>query len=661
VANQGVALRPERRRRPVPCRDVYVGGLTPVAVLAAKEDRYCPHPFRQSIIPVMLVQTVRSLLELHPDGLSNEQLRWRLRNAGIRFSADDILQSLASLIENGEVAIAEPGRWRLTAFRRAVPALSPGSLAARAKATYPQTQNVLPAVTATIARPVPQGEIASSTEPGGGKRADADLRALLRYYAATQRQDPRGRVDERADQHAVSWQLFRADGNWWNQGELHVPLDALADTFREALMRRPEAVCSVGYPVTLFVQSDVPAFVPGLLLPAAYKISTSDLIVEVTGSEPVINPLWLDMAISRSRWQKEALVDALLPDGDAGDLADITGRLRNSLATLGGALLRPAHLASEISVGEEGIRNAAGFFLPSDDRFTRGAERDLEEMQTWPEEVIRQTALGHLFTVRATDLLGTRVPAGPMPLTDRQYAAMATALREPLTLIQGPPGTGKSEVILGLLTSIVLAGCSVLVASKNHQALDEVEGRLAALVDGASILTRGRDRGGERDTSFLSQMRALADGETVAEAAVISDPTKSTVERARTFHECSSDAARRTELHVELSEAAEQLSHWNEALPARPSAGKSWWAAILERIARMFRCHASSDAELRERLVEMVERLRGELTGLPEAPEAAERDAMAEAVAADVRAALRVSAPLRTTPPDRKRWRSLNG
>jgi hypothetical protein len=70
-------------------------------------------------------------------------------------------------------------------------------------------------------------------------RADADWKALLRYYAATQRQDPRGRVDERADQHAVSWQLFRAEGNWWSPGELHVLLDALASTFREALMRRP--------------------------------------------------------------------------------------------------------------------------------------------------------------------------------------------------------------------------------------------------------------------------------------------------------------------------------------------------------------------------------------------------------------------------------------
>ena len=97
--------------------------------------------------------------------------------------------------------------------------------------------------------------------------------------------------------------------------------------------------------------------------------------------------------MSCSRWRKEALVEALLPDGETGDLADISNRLRNSLATIGGTLLRPAQLAGEITMGEEGLRNAAGFFLPSDDRFTRGTERDLEAMQTWPEDLIRQTAL----------------------------------------------------------------------------------------------------------------------------------------------------------------------------------------------------------------------------------------------------------------------------
>ena len=49
--------------------------------------------------------------------------------------------------------------------------------------------------------------------------------------------------------------------------------------------------------------------------------------------------------------------------------------------------------------------------------------------------------------------------------------------------------------------------------------MDEVDGRLAELLDGEPTLTRGRDSDGERNTNFLSQMRALADGETIADGA----------------------------------------------------------------------------------------------------------------------------------------------
>lgn len=542
--------------------------------------------------------------------------------------------------------MAVSGRWCILAFRPGAP--SPTLTAAGGGARGAQAQHVLPAVTATVAKLTPQDESLSSPNPAASKGADMDWTALLRYYAATQRQDPRGRVDARADQHAVSWQLFRADGHWWSAGELHVPLDALADTFREALMRRPEAVCSVGYPVALFVQSGVPAFVPALLLPAAYRTTVSHLIVEVMDSEPVINPLWLDMAVSRSRWQKEALVEALLPDGETGDLADIVNRLRNSLATIGGTLLRPGQLAGEMTVGQEGLRNVAGFFLPSDDRFTRGAERDLEAMQAWPEDVIRQTALGHLVAAHATNTIAAIVPAGPMPLTDRQHAAAAAALRGPITLIQGPPGTGKSAVILGLLVSIVLSGRSVLLASRNHQALDEVEGRLAELVDGAPILTRGRDSDGERDTSFLAQMRVLAEGEAIGEGVAAPDPALAVLDRARAFDERCRMADRRTALHVELSAAAEQLSRWNEALPPQQSVGTGFWASILRRALRLMRRGAG--AETQEQLARLIVRLRRELAALPAEPEAAEWDAAADAIAADVRTALRASARSRSLP-----------
>ena len=302
-------------------------------------------------------------------------------------------------------------------------------------------------------------------------------------------------------------------------------------------------------------------------------------------------------------------------------------------------------------MAQRGLRNAAGLFLASDDRFTRGAERDIEAMQAWPAYVFRQTALGHLFAPHRENRPTVRLPAGTMPLTDRQYAAAVSALRGPLTVIQGPPGTGKSEVILSLLTSIVLSGGSVLLASKNHQALDEVEKRLAPLVDEAPILTRGRDRDGERDTSFLSQMRALADGDTLHDADTASDGSPAVLVLADTFHALNTAAASRNALHVELSEAAEELNRWKEALPNPTPVRSGRWAALLSRIIRLLAGRKQPGANALMRLGKLVERLQLELAALPAPLDSETWDAQADALAADARSAMRSQARRRTTPP----------
>lgn len=600
----------------------------------------------------MLSQTVRGILELHPAGLSNDQLLWRLRTGGLRFSAEDILQSLAALGETGEVVRTQGGRWQVAQFRpRASPA-APGD-----GGSVQAAQDVLRAVPAVIVRSAETP--ADEPEPIAGPRADADLKALLRYYAATQRQDPRGRVDERADQHALSWQLFRADGNWWTPGTLHIALDALPAGFREALMRREasrqgeQRVCSIGYPVSLFHQSDVPSFLPALLLPASYRLSASHLVVEIMLAEPALNPLWLECAVRRSRWQKEALEEALMPAGAAHDFGDIVNRLRNSMAKLGGAALRPGQLAGEMTISDDGMRNAAGLFLSTDTRFTGGAERDLEAMQAWPDAVIRDTALGRLFAARGDDgddVAADLVPAGPQVLTERQHAAAAASLRGALTLIQGPPGTGKTAVILNLVTSIVLSGRSVLLASKNHQALDEVEGRLAELVDGAPVLIRGRDSEGERDTSFLAQMRALAEGETLSEGEAEPAAVAVALNRARLVEGLVSAEATRNRLNVDLCAAVDRLEVWADALPPPPPPPQSWLRVLLKRMVRWLRRRGSPGEETRDGVARRIADLRRRLAALPGRLSASERTDQVDALAAEAKAALRAVARVRTTP-----------
>ena len=170
------------------------------------------------------------------------------------------------------------------------------------------------------------------------------------------------------------------------------------------------------------------------------------------------------------------------------------------------------------------------------------------------------------------------------------------------------------------------------------------------LVEEAPVITRGRDRDGERDTSFLSQMRALADGETLHDGAAASDIASATLMRADAFHALNTIAARRSALHVELSAAAEQLSRWNDALPGPQPGRRGWWASWLARIVQLLGRPQESGVEAPARLGNLVERLHREIASLPAPPDAEAWDALAEVLASDVRAALRSGARRRTTP-----------
>ncbi|WP_413665196.1 DEAD/DEAH box helicase [Microbulbifer sp. CNSA002] len=66
----------------------------------------------------------------------------------------------------------------------------------------------------------------------------------------------------------------------------------------------------------------------------------------------------------------------------------------------------------------------------------------------------------------------------PGLLSGAQERALENAARFPLSLVSGPPGTGKSFTIAAMVLDRVLHGESVLVVSKNQQALDVVRDKL---------------------------------------------------------------------------------------------------------------------------------------------------------------------------------------
>lgn len=463
--------------------------------------------------------------------------------------------------------------------------------------------------------------------------AEASWNSLLGYYAATQRMDPRGAITEFADRHAQSWLLFETQGRWWADATLDIPVAALSETFPEALSRRNVRTAALGWPLSAFETREGMTFLPALILAAEWSLVGGRLQVRPGSAAPVLNPRWLKEVVSRSRWRESELVEALVPAGEEQDLAAIGERLRHALSSLGAGTLNPGCLSPEISAGSEGLRNAAALFLPDDRSFTRGAAEDLETLRDWTPERRAPTALSALLegegaaapTADAPPLMATG------PLTDQQAGAADSALSAPITLIQGPPGTGKSEVILSLVVTTLVSGGSVLFAARNHQALGEVEKRLEALAPDAGLMVRARDGEGVRDTDFLDAMSEIAGAETLdpSQRRGLERKRQEAIAAAATEAAAREAARRRLQLHLDLSEVAEQLARLREvrgdAAAPRPRSLAARILAWLKRfLSRSDAAPAAAETMSEAQALEHFARLQRELDAL--GPEPAETD-----------------------------------
>ena len=76
-------------------------------------------------------------------------------------------------------------------------------------------------------------------------------------------------------------------------------------------------------------------------------------------------------------------------------------------------------------------------------------------------------------------------------LNESQTKAVALSFDQPLTVITGPPGTGKSQVVMNIIANAVVNGHSVLFASKNNKAVDNVKERLDEIIENPYLLRFG--------------------------------------------------------------------------------------------------------------------------------------------------------------------------
>lgn len=386
---------------------------------------------------------------------------------------------------------------------------------------------------------------------------------------------------------------------------MRIAANALAGAMREALSQsRQEGTGSIGWPVSVFHGPEGPTCVPALLVPVTWRLSSDTLFLTPDQVPPSINPAWIREFRRRTAWTEDDLREALFQGEDEPAFGDIADRLGHAVARLAVERLRPADLGTELRLDRDAIYNIGAFFLPGEATFTRAVAADLDRIAAWPVEARRSTALGHLLG--SSDAAPSLIyVAEPSLLTDAQFAAADAALSGPLTVIQGPPGTGKSQTIVALLCSALAQGQSVLFVARNHRAIDEVEGRLKALLPDIPVLTRGRDAEGARDQGFVEALVALADSGAI-------DPDLHLAAKAASegllANLATTTAARRQSRERDrLGLALSELTDRAEALRAlaTPATGtrgrKGPGARFLMWLSSLFRRRLAADADLPDR------------------------------------------------------------
>jgi hypothetical protein len=302
---------------------------------------------------------------------------------------------------------------------------------------------------------------------------------------------------------------------------LTVELGDLPATFRHALSKRNGGALVIGYPLAMMVKDGMRGVFPVGLISAS--VSRTGFVLEITpqSADVVLNPDWIQQAGPGTAWGAKALAKQFeTTEGLAFD--KFRERLSDCMASELSDPLAPDDLVGSLDSGATGIHNAAAIFFPTETSFTSGTAADLGRLAQMSASKLEGTALWNLLRDNAAEGTAGTV-LNPVPLTPNQLEATELAMTGGITAVTAPPGTGKSQVIVSIIASALAADKTVLFASRNHQAIDAVEERLAELAPEQPVMVRANDREGDRDTDFVRVIADLAGDDTRPFAKMIAD------------------------------------------------------------------------------------------------------------------------------------------
>jgi hypothetical protein len=141
------------------------------------------------------------------------------------------------------------------------------------------------------------------------------------------------------------------------------------------------------------------------------------------------------------------------------------------------------------------ISNAAIVFVSEGDNTAINAAlfRDFEALLAVPVTELQSGPLGVLLGHIPAEAPPATEPApSPMPSNPQQERAITAAMHNTLSVVTGPPGTGKSQVLANAVAAALAKGETVLLASRNNQAIDVVTERIRSIDPAAAPVRLGR-------------------------------------------------------------------------------------------------------------------------------------------------------------------------
>ncbi len=188
-------------------------------------------------------------------------------------------------------------------------------------------------------------------------------------------------------------------------------------------------------------------------------------------------------------------------------------------------------------------------------------------------------------------------PALPTVLNESQKRAVINARNETLSLVVGPPGTGKSYTIACMALDHLMRGQSVLITSKQDEAVDVVAQKITQLLQSDEVLIRG----GAKSNLFKirKQVRKLLSSKTP---------------RTGTMESSLRDSFNNHNLRVyqteeKLHKRLEQEMEWSEHLLGQTLSSRLR-AGILKTFHSWYKPHWKLLAELEELLEKQTAKSR---------------------------------------------------